>query len=498
MPVQTQPPNRTTTPPPASPPPARPPHADSNRFAHLLASNPQPPATNATTASESGRARGTSPTAASAPTATAQIVASSIDGNGADPGVREGTVSQLRDEAALNTGEYADQLSTLADRIERGEAELPPGSYQRIETNGWLTPSTPGPANPLAIPPLGNSIEQSAGEVRRIDQQIQQAYELGALSGSPMAATAQVSALENRRERLISAARLQESAPLDGTVNLAVNDPANRDKPPLIFINGVNTDVNRSALQALELSNTLESPVAHVVNVSDSTVLASISGDVAPRAFPGGQNAERTEQRIQQHVIGNYPAATSAAELVLGQLYDPALRDTNTPVRVAGYSQGSAIAGNAIRLVESNLARHVESGRISQQEKEQMLDRVRLLGIGPALPERSIARNYVGIGQDVQPIADLEGLRYRVILDVDDPVPTANGVGRDDVFNLDAARSTFSLSNGNIGTHLSYFEQYRNTDPGAVFNPEFSTELHRWYAGSPDALEGIAELELNR
>jgi hypothetical protein len=270
----------------------------------------------------------------------------------------------------------------------------------------------------------------------------------------------------------------------------ALANPADASKPAVIFINGVNTDMNRSAIQALEISNELNVPVKHVVNVSSMDELCSGTLQLATSS---GLNPNEADFRVQQHLTGNPPAATTAANAILDQMYAG-----KGPIRVIGYSQGAAIGTEALRMVDSHLSQQVASGRISQQQKEDMLSRVRFLGIGPAADARHLRGDY-SINEDqnslqqatriaghrIEPRPDLARVNYRTVSDRNDPIPQLVNVGGGTANLATTGRAAWNLQKNPqaVLPHLSYFEHYQYTDPGSVYNPQMKTELHNWFSG---------------
>jgi pimeloyl-ACP methyl ester carboxylesterase len=436
---------------------------------------------------------------------------------------RAGLINQLRTESSLQgagSPDYARDLSRAADRLQYGAATLPSGTYQAAAPPLAVRSNTRDP-NPLRIDTISaqNSratlanldakiaannvkIDKLNQENRRLAEESRTAFDpdvVKANAASMAFNAAQIKTLEAQniasgldRNKVVNDARLQSSKSENGNMYRAVANGVDPKRTPVIFINGVNTDVNRSATQAMELSRTLNVPIDHVVNVSSMDKLvrggAGNAADTLLRAA-NPFNPNVTDQRIQQHLTGNGEAAATAANAILAQLGSGKGR-----VKVIGYSQGGAIATEAFRKVNDVLRmRGFDEG-----QRAQMLGRIDFLGIGPAAGQRHVSQNYQQnwLGTSVGTIPELRSVRYRSIADANDPianllnVSVANSDGRSgrSPASADLGRSTAAIGQmtnpSGILPHLSYFKSYEATDPGSIFNPEMPRALNEWYQGT--------------
>jgi hypothetical protein len=424
-----------------------------------------------------------------------------ISASDTGPEARADLQAQLRLEAKLNAGTaYGDQLSAAADQVP-GSGQLTDGSYRDVRNQSQdrlRSGEVPGqpPKNPLEIATWSGSPDQAAARVKQFDQQIEAkendakrwaAVAVATLGRAGVREAAQAKAeaaqLGFDRGEFINNVRLQSGKDEDGKMYQAVAASANPNRTPVIFVNGINTDVNRSRLQALELSDRFDSPVNHIVNVSskDKLVRAGI-GVGAGGALREGQNEQQFDQRVQQHLAGNRPASTATANAILDQLYDPKLRAANAPVKVVGYSQGAAIASQALRDVDSYLNMQMSNGTLSYEQKLQMLHRVRFLGIGPATADRHLTQDYRKGGL-ITERADLAEVNYRSIADKNDQIANLVGVGRSKASLVASAEPARKLAQNDFHAHLSYFRSYEAADPGSIYNPQVGPLLDSWFSG---------------
>lgn len=425
-----------------------------------------------------------------------------------------GIEAQLQRESQLQRGVnngYADDLAAAAAALDNGRVRLPQGSYRTATPPQYVVTES---RNPLAVDTLSQrnaelTIRSLTGRINANNVEIQRltaentalsirlgvegvvrdnpqlreridrnSAELGRLVAENLELT-------TRRTKAINDARLQASRPENGNMYQAVADNAVTTRPPVIFINGVNTDVNRSALQAMELSALFSAPVHHVVNVSSMDKMISVGVDVL-RDNPSGRlpDLNVTDQRLQQLMSGNRPAAATAANAILDQLLNG-----DGKVKIVGYSQGAAIGSEALRMVNDYL---MNVRGFNQAQRAEMLGRVEFLGIGPAAGERHISRGFAGDRNTpgIRDIPELRQVDYRTLSDANDPIPQLLNVSNRDGSSTDRVNITRSLgaaaslaSPTGILPHLSYFRSYMVTDPGSVYNPEVADVLHRWYAG---------------
>lgn len=420
----------------------------------------------------------------------------------------ESRLAQLQSQRQQERAPLERQLADLETKRQRliNESRRPSGPTQ----------------NPLAIPPFtgdavarvqqyNRDIDTRTQQLADVNQRIFQQQQTAAQRGDPQPPdplltnqakrlSDELSQLRDARNKFINDARLQASNSENAKMYRALANPADASKPPVIVINGVNTDINRSALEAMELSYRFRSPVEHVVNVSSRDGLAREIGNQALRNanLAQGNNQVDLDLRFQQQLSGNRPAATTAANAILDQMYNG-----SGPIRVVGYSQGAAIGSQALRDVEAHLSREVREGRLTQTQKEQMLGRVRFLGVGPAADPRHLNNRYLPDpnrpGSHVrESIPDMKHVNYRVITDINDPIPQLLNVGYS---NANAYNQLWNVGRrlGNdpkyVLPHLSYFEHYQYTDPGSKYNARMKVELDNWFSGR--SVTGITYLDQN-
>ena len=76
-------------------------------------------------------------------------------------------------------------------------------------------------------------------------------------------------------------------------------------------------------------------------------------------------------------------------------------------------------------------------------------------------------------------------MRANIQIDVSDPISLllSVGVSDDDRINLNRTRRAGSrlLEYEGILPHLSYFQQYVNTDPDSRYNSQAARQLHLWF-----------------
>jgi hypothetical protein len=419
----------------------------------------------------------------------------------------KGAVNQLRYESALNVADpkYSKALANGAALIEQGKAGLPEGTYRQVSVPNNIEDRR---QNPIEVDKI--SPENAWRTIQKLDEQIENRNNRIAdlkksnadLRGSIFAVlhVPQIAANEVDIKRLeslnvlddlsrlktINDTRLQNGRADNGTVFRAVATGADQSIPPIIVINGVNTDVNRSAIQAMEMSALFKAPVDHVVNVSSSDKLISgVKDTFQDRARNRKFGVDHLDMRNQQHLSGNPPAAEAAAELILYRL-----DTTKDKIKIIGYSQGAAIGAEALRMVDSILTKR----GLSLEKREEMLSRIEFLGIGPAAADRHISRSYQE-GNEIIELPALKAVDYRTVSDINDPISklvnvyeiNENGEVIDGQAAFDArligAAYQFT-SPGGVLPHLSYYKSYEVTDPGSKYNSDVEKILHQWYAGN--------------
>jgi hypothetical protein len=439
---------------------------------------------------------------------------------------QQGMVTQLNYESRLQAAgapDYSAALAGSAKRLGSNASLFQTGTY-RAASPPSIVGSGTRVANPLAIDKI--SAANSRATVQRLDTEIRNINtEIARLrqentrlsqqnfaSFDPRRAVAAAQVAANNanmtrlqgqnianslsRDKAINDARLQDSRFENGRLYRAVATGVDPNKAPVIFINGVNTDQNRSAMEAMELSKLLNVPVDHIVNVSSKDKLVNagagiISGTSATQLItgiitrnPGNVDPNVADQRVQQLLTGNNEAAATAANSIYDQLMN-----TNGKVKVVGYSQGAAIGTEALRKVNDILT---QKG-YSEADRTKLLGRVEFLGIGPGAAERHVSQAYQSglFGGRVRDVRPLQAVNYKTISDANDPISRLLNVSNPDGSrtngtDLGQARGAIQqLTTGKgILPHLSYFKGYEATDPGSIYNSQVGTAIHQWFAGT--------------
>jgi hypothetical protein len=262
--------------------------------------------------------------------------------------------------------------------------------------------------------------------------------------------------------------RLSSSANYNGKIFTAISDGANPKAKPVIFSNGVNTDVARSGTEALEVSKLANAPVQHVVNVSSmdrgkAKAAKAIEGSLA--------DVESASAKQVKTTASNPPAATAVANAILTQLND----GSNDPIKVVGYSQGTAINAKALEMVDAE----IEKRNITPEAKAKLRNRIQVLGIGAAASHRDIPENFKR--------------NYRLIYDKNDQIVKLRGTGeggKTPNFG-DVLRTKGNTEGaGGFSEHLSYFRHYEATDRSGgaedkagrpvKYNPQAGKEIKNW------------------
>jgi hypothetical protein len=283
--------------------------------------------------------------------------------------------------------------------------------------------------------------------------------------------------------------RLSSSSQYNGQVFKATAEGADPKASPVIFVNGVNTDIGRSGTEALEISDLAKAPVLHIANVSDLDHGQRIS----EKLIKGDKgNVEGQLSAITRSILVNPPAATQTANAILDQL-----DKTQGVVRIVGYSQGGAIVAEALRHVEGEILARRDSGKITAAQANNLVSRIQILGIAPAAVHRDIP--------------DVFRNNYRIIYDKGDVVPKARGLGIDGKTNniLDLGSiSGESKKKGGLSEHLSYFRHYETTDAssaeltrrgrGVEYNEYAGREITKWLNISKNKEGGGYIVELDQ
>lgn len=463
------------------------------------------------------------------------------------PQVRENTVNQMSYEARLQAATkevvtdkdkdgnllptYADKLNAAALNIAENPKALPEGTYKSLQNESYLVgktgtnvdgktssndPSKPvifnrDATNPLEVAKYSGSQDtavkkvegyttQIAAEQTKIDSAKRELDSFASkasiltpggfgvarrvsLEAGIKASEANQLRIGFDRDEFINTARLQDSKGENGKTYQAIGKEANANNTPVIFIPGVNTDKNRGAVQAMDLSNTLKAPVNQVVNTSSKDTMiragAGILTGVGPDSAGRVINPTAADQQIQQHLTGNRPAAVAAANQILKQMNDPAMIAAKTPIKIVGYSQGAAIGSQALREVNSTLQSQVDKGTLKPEAKQAMMDRVQFLGIGPGAADRHVRSE--SVGGSATPVKGLETVKYRTISDQGDNIAKLLGVKSNKAETWPAKDAIFALAGKNgFHEHLSYFKSYEATDPGSTYNPGVTKEIQAW------------------
>jgi hypothetical protein len=265
--------------------------------------------------------------------------------------------------------------------------------------------------------------------------------------------------------------RLSSSAEYNAEIFTATAAGVNPNAAPVIFVNGVNTDIGRSGIEALELSELAGAPVQHVVNVTD---LDHSQRLLEPLVKENIFNSENGLATAIKGLLTNPPAATQTANAILNQL------DSGKGiVRVVGYSQGGAIVAEALRHVKGVIQKRLNAGKYTEAEATAFKNRIQILGIAPAAAHR-----------DLDPVFRRN---YRIIFDRNDQVVAARGIGENGRTNNigDLRRiQGITKSPGGLSEHLSYFRHYEKTDASdnrtpranaVEYDPRARIEINNWF-----------------
>lgn len=383
---------------------------------------------------------------------------------------------------------------TVGSRIDpqRAADTVPNGTYTEINVPQILAVPRVNDANILTVRPLNqserNDIQNHSANINRALNEVSRIIQRGVTVNDAPRLTQlskQIDDLTVRRERLWNRERLSSSAEFNGRIFNATAQGADTSKPPVIFVNGINTDIGRSGTEALELSQRFGVPVQQVINVNEMD-RARIIGTA--RLTPNFNNldplsnVEGITAEITRNILSNPVAATSTASAIFNQLDNPSLK--GQPIKIVAYSQGGAITAEALRYVDGVMTWRVARGKISRTDADQTLNRIKILGLAPAAVQRDVPAAFRN--------------NYRVVYDRNDPVALGRGVDKTnnvrdllDLQNRQNEDPNFFLQ------HLSYFKHYEGTDPGSRFNYRADIEMQRWFAGSNGARGGAVQIDLN-
>jgi hypothetical protein len=240
---------------------------------------------------------------------------------------------------------------------------------------------------------------------------------------------------------------------------------------PIIFVNGVNTDLATAKQSAAELSRITGRPVDLTYNGSDPKTGGQATVDhfrregeaEYERATPGfvrvfdqdyishrnqagianainAASSEKGPDWAKKNILENPPAATAAANNILNQLN--ATEGSQAPVRVVGYSQGGSITAEALRQVNTHL-----TNTVGADKAKQMMSRVNVMTLGGASNRQDYANanvtNFRAITHDTDIISQYLGENRAAL--------GQGQNGANIVTNFNRMTSAFSL-----GQHTNY------------------------------------------
>ncbi len=290
----------------------------------------------------------------------------------------------------------------------------------------------------------------------------------------------------------------------NGNAYRVVAPNANPNQTPVLFVNGINTDLAGARRTAAEVSRLTGAPVDLAYNASSSTValnrtlahfqaranreaVAAVPARLQPdpndnRFVAGVKSRARdawiatdTQRRVagyalspesadwgKRNAIQNPPTAQTTANLILEQL-----NNTNGPVNVVAYSQGGAITTEALRRLEN---------------QGVDVSRVRVLAIGAA----------ADTGVDAPELTNDFPANVRVssFAHETDGISQYFGENRNN-FNGWTAWNQ-GLDRGRFTQHTNYF---RGQGAGAAADPNAERLLQRWYAGNSFSFRVLPDVE---
>lgn len=255
-----------------------------------------------------------------------------------------------------------------------------------------------------------------------------------------------------RFHNLLPRARMEQDAPRNGEVNRVLSDPRNASKAEVIFVNGINTDHARSSLLAASLSNQLQAPIRHVVNVNDPAPAKAVG---IKTLTEGWQNLEGASRTVGRETLSNPTAAAATANVI----YEKMMSKGNDPITIVGYSQGGAITARALDYVVNQLNVDVQKGKITEQERQKQIDRVHVVGFASAAAHRDFPAEFRS--------------NIQIIYDKNDDVPKARAytstTNYQDIAAVIAATKSSVSGTANV-VHSSYFDTAPYSRP-TEFNP---------------------------
>ncbi len=273
---------------------------------------------------------------------------------------------------------------------------------------------------------------------------------------------------------------MENDAARNGEVNRVCSDSQNLNKPEVIFVNGINTDHARSAIIAASLSNQLQVPIRHVVNVNDPVPAKAAGLEIVKGNF---NNLEGTSLVINKEMLANPRAAAATANVI----YEKMMGKSNDPITIVGYSQGGAITARALEYVVNQLSVDVQKGKITEPDRQRLLGRVHFIGFGSAASHRDFPAEFRS--------------RIQIIYDRNDNIAKGRAytgtTNYQDTMGIIAATKSADAGTVNV-VHSSYFDVAPYTRP-TTFNPtamdKFRDSVNQINAGKP--IRPLIELDVN-
>ena len=288
---------------------------------------------------------------------------------------------------------------------------------------------------------------------------------------------------------LANRARLTESAKYDGEIFLvSTNKPKNEglyastrpkekvgNSASIIFVPGMNETVGRSLSEASDIANATGAKVAMVYHATDGFKVTAMG---TSNLFNGGfLDVESTQVQASKGMLSRPKIVSQVARSILAQLDDPNLKAQD--IRVMCYSQGTILVGAALEIVEKRILARVGTGpgKISKTQAEQLLGRIKILGIGTAAAHRDFPIRFQK--------------NYLIVNDVKDVISSGRQTTGDTVNPLNAleqARRKKYEPNSSF-YHASYWSHSLVTK-GAPYNDTVPGIIAMWSA--PPVGIGIA------
>jgi hypothetical protein len=284
-------------------------------------------------------------------------------------------------------------------------------------------------------------------------------------------------------ERASPAAR---DAGHNGNAYRIVGENINTKANPVIFVNGINTDLAGARRTAAEISQMTGAPVdlaynssspvtaggrtsAHFWNLSRTEAEAAVPREgifsnasvrnarvnvLAARIYAGHTADPNTADWAKRNSLHNPPTAQTTANLILDQL-----KTGSGSVNVVAYSQGGAITTDALRRLES---------------QGVDLSRVRVLTVGAAADR-----------DDFPSSVHVSSLAHRT-----DFISQFFGENRANL-NINAVGSQ-ALDGGRLTQHTNYFAGQGGGNPG---DPNAERLLRHWHNGNSFDFQLLNDVE---